>query len=283
MLENEGLDLIITGRCIPSERLPADGAILCSGRHDHVTVATDLGFEHRLLFHFFDCLQVVDPPHLAVDVRTGQVGIGLEHLGVDRAPHDHLDDALRDALLDHVRDPGVPEEVWGQALLDPGTPAEVPELGDGCLVSQGGPPVVDEDRGVSFRGSGVVHPPLGDVLLPGDDGDIPGDVGLEVHVRDNPVLVEGEVLPFHARCFSNPETPLVDHGNHGPVVAPVAGLVEELDLLRREHLGCGLGHRVGGRDLDAHHLLLGEWDVLVLDEPDQELFQDPHEVVPGVL
>jgi len=176
---------------------------------------------------------------------------------MDRTPHDQLDDTFRDSLLDHVRDPGMAEEMRGQVLLDTGTFADDPELGDGRLVPKAASPVIDEDRGVALWRPGVVQAPLDDVLPPCDDRDISRNVRLEIDVHHDAVLVEGEVAPFHGRGLPDPETSLIDECDHGPVVAPVTGLVELLDLLGGDHLGSGLCHRVTRRDLDPHHLFLG--------------------------
>ena len=180
-------------------------------------------------------------------------------------------------------DPGVPEEMGSQMLLNPSTFPNDPELGDGSLVPEERSPVVDEDRSISLRSPGIVHAPLYDILHSCDDRDISGDVCLEVHVHNDPVLVEGEILPLHGRGLANAEASFIDEGDHGPVVAPVACPVETLNLLRSYHLGSSLGHRVVRRDLDPHHLLFGKRGVLVLHQPDKELFQDPDEVVLGVL
>jgi len=105
MPEYKCLDLILAGRCISIERLPADCTILCSGWHYHVAVGADMRFEGGLLFLLLGILKAVDPPQLPLDVLPGKMGIGAEHLGMDRAPHDQLDNTFRDPLLNHVRDP----------------------------------------------------------------------------------------------------------------------------------------------------------------------------------
>ena len=242
-----------------------------------------MGLKSRLLLLSFRVFKAVDPPELPFDILPGEVGIGAKHLGMDRPPHDQLDHTLRDPLLDHVGDPGVPEEMGSQALLDPGTFPNDPELGDGRLVPEERSPVVDEDRCVSFRSPGIVQPPLYDILHSCDDRDVPRDVCLEIHVHHDPVLVEGEVLPLHGPGLADAEASFIDEGDHGPVVAPVACLVETLNLLRSYQLGRGLGHRVVRRDLDPHHLLFGKRGELVFHQPNKELFQDPDEIMLGVL
>ena len=175
------------------------------------------------------------------------------------------------------------EEMRGQVLLDASTFTDDPELGDGRLVPEAGPPVVDEDRGVALGRPRVVQAPLDDVLPPCDDRDIPRNICLEIDIHHDTVLVEGEVIPLHGRGLPDPEPPLIDERDHGPVIAPVTGLVETLDLFGGQHLGGGLGHWIVRRDLDPPHFLLGEFQVLVFNQPDEELFQDPHEIVLGVL
>ena len=178
------------------------------------------------------------------------MGIGAEHLGMDRAPHDQLDDAFRNSILDHVRYPGMAEQMWGQVLLDTGTFTDDPELGDGRLVPEPGLPVVEEYRGVALGRPGIVQTPLDDILLPSDNRDISRNVCLDIDIHHDAVLVEGEVAPFHGRGLPDPEAPFIDEGNHGQVVALVTGLVEKLDLLGGDHLGGGFCHRVVRRDLD---------------------------------
>jgi len=170
-----------------------------------------------------------------------------------------------------------------QALLNASPFAKSLELGDGCLVPEERSPVVDEDRSVSLRSPGIVQSPLYDILHSCDDRDVPRNVCLEVHVHHDPVLVEGKILPLHGRGLAYAEASLINEGDHGPIIAPVACLVETLDLLRRNHLGRGLCHRIVGWDLDSQYLLFREGGVFVLHHPDEELFQDPEEVVLGVL
>ena len=92
--EYEVLDLVLASRSSPHQRLAADGTILRCGRHDHVAVWADMGLKSRLLLLTFRVFKAVDPPELPFDILPGEVGIGAEHLGMDRPPHDQLDHTL---------------------------------------------------------------------------------------------------------------------------------------------------------------------------------------------
>ena len=57
---------------------------------------------HRFAISTFS--DSVGPQDLVVDVLAGQIGIGLEHIGREAAPHHQFDHTFGNVLFNQVRD-----------------------------------------------------------------------------------------------------------------------------------------------------------------------------------
>ena len=212
------------------------------------------------------------------------MGVGLEHVGREAAPHHQLDHALRYVLFDEVGDTGMAEDMRGNMLLDSGPLRKALELhghgpvGKCCLVFG------DEDRHfVRNRFCRVIVLPFCQGLAGHDEPDVPWLTGLEVHIRDDAPLVEGKVAPFHPPDLADAEPAFVEHHDDGPVAAAGAGADHRGDLFGREQVRGDLGHGLVMRGLEGLEFLFRDCDVLVLDEPEVELFEDDHVVGDRVL
>lgn len=221
--------------------------------------------------------------HRGVNVLTGEVGIGPEHIGTDVAPHHELDHALRDLLLDQVRNPAVAEDMRRDVLADPGSLRDTLEpLVDGRM-NEGFAAFVHKDQPLPVRVRFVASPPLCQIFPGHDEPDVPGHVGLEVHVRDDAIFIEREIAPGHGPDLANPEPAFVEHHDERPIHGPGARFHHRGDLVRCQQISSDLGHGVLGGRPEFMDLAFGQRGILVLDHPEVKLFEDGDEVADGVL
>ena len=226
----------------------------------------------------------VGPEDLAVDVAAREVSIGLEHVRRQAAPHHQFDDALRDVLVDQVRDAGMTEDMRGDVLPDSGPLDEAPELHAYRAVRQRGVVLGNEDRHCGCnRHKRVIALPFDQELSGHHQPDVPGLAGLEVHIYHNAVVIEPEVAPFHQADLPDAESAFVQHHHDGQVPACGAGIDDRGDLVCGEEVGGDLGHGVVGRHLEAADLLLRDWDKFIGNEPEVELLDDENMIRDGVL
>ena len=176
------------------------------------------------------------------------------------------------------------ENMRGDMLLDPGPLRKSLELHGHGPVCEGRLVLRDEDRHlVGDRFCRVIILPFCQGLAGHNEPDVPGLAGLEVHVRDDAPLVEREVAPFHSPDLTDTEPALVEHHDNGPVTAACAGAHHRGDLFGREQVRGNFGHGLVMGCLEGLEFLFRNRDVLVLDEPEVELFEDDHMVGDGVL
>ena len=221
--------------------------------------------------------------HRRVDVLTGEMGIGPEHIGADVAPHHEFDHALRDLLLDEVRNPAVAKDMRRDMLADAGILRNALEpLVDGRM-DEGLAAFVHEDQPFPVRVRFVAGPPLCQVFPGHDEPDVPGHVGLEVHVRDDAVFIEREIAPGHSPDLANPEPAFVEHHDECPVHDPGARLHHRGNFVRCQQVGGHLRHGVLGRRPEFVDLAFGERGIFVFDHPEVELLEDGDEIADGVL
>ena len=141
--------------------------------------------------------------HRGVNVLPGEMGVGPEHISADVAPHHKLDHTLGHAFLDEMRDPAVAEDMGRDVFPDAGCLCYALEpLVDGC-VDERLAAFVYEDQPLPARVRFVAGPPLRQVFPGHDEPDVPGHVGLEVHVCDDTVFVEREISPRHGPDFAD--------------------------------------------------------------------------------
>ena len=175
------------------------------------------------------------------------MGVGPEHIGADVAPHHELDHALGNAFLDEMRDPAVPEDMGGDVLPDAcGLRDALEPLVDGRM-GEWFAAFIDEDQRIAARVRFVAGPPLCQVFLGHDEPDVPGHVGLEVHVRDDAVFVKREIAPRHGPDLTDAEPAFVEHHDEGPVNGPGACLHHRGDLIGSQQVCGHLGHGILGR------------------------------------
>jgi len=196
------------------------------GVHD----AYPVGFEHR-----------------RIDVLPGKVSIGPEHIGADVAPHHELDHALGYLFLDEMRDAAVPEDMRRDVFFNARTSRDDFEmLVDGCM-DKGLAVNVHEDKPIPARVRLVAGPPLRQVFVSHDEPDIPGHVGLEVHVRNNAVFIEREIAPGHGPDLTDAEPAFVQRHDEGPFHRAGTRFHHSGDLIGRQEVSGHLGHRILGR------------------------------------
>jgi len=172
------------------------------------------------------------------------MGIGLEHLRVDGAPHHQLDHALGDSFLDEVGDTAVAEDVGGDVFFNASPDREPAELlADSCMGEWHLIPV-EKDEGITLRSARVILSPLGEVLFSHDDADIAGYPGLEVHIHNHTIAIEFEISPFHDTDLTDAKSPFIQKCDEGPVHAPPACLDDGTDFIGSEKGGGGLGHGI---------------------------------------
>ena len=159
------------------------------------------------------------------------MGVGPEHIGADVAPHHELDHTLGHAFLDEMRDPAVAENMGRDVLADAGCLRYALEpLVDGCMDERLAA-FVYEDQYIAARVRLVAGPPLRQVFPGHDEPDVPGHVGLEVHVRNDSIFVKREISPCHGSDLTNAEPAFVERHDNGPVNGPGAGFHHRGDLI----------------------------------------------------
>ena len=209
--------------------------------------------------------------HRGVDILPGEMGVGPEHIGADVAPHHELDDALRDLLFDEMRYPAVAEDMRRNMLTDTGSHRDALEpLVDGRM-DEGFAAFIHEDQPLPARVRLVTGPPLCQVFPGHDEPDVPGHIGLEVHIRDDAVFIEREISPGHSPDLADAESTLIEHHDEGPVHGAGTRFHHCGDLIGGQQVRGHLGHGVLGRCLEFVDLALAECRVLVLDHPEVEL------------
>jgi len=248
-----------------------------------MAIRADPGLETRNTFFLCFLLDTVDPAQLLINIVPGQVSIDLEHRGMHRPPHHHLDHTFRDSFVDEMSDPGVAEEVRCDMLRNPSPLTYAAKLFDDPAVGEWSPLLIEEDQCVSFWDTGIISPPLGEISLHHDDPDISGNPGLEVHIGDHAGAIKGEIAPLHLAKLTDTEASLIEHPDKGPVPAPAAGRQEGFHLFWCEEVRGLVGHGVLGRDLDATDLPLRKIGIFVLDHPENELPENPDPIVLGIL
>ena len=72
--------------------------------------------------------------------------------------------------------------------------------------------------------------PLCQIFFPHDDPDIPGYARLEIDIDNYSIVVEFDISPPHGPDFTDPKSPLIQHGDDCPIHAAVAGFNHGPDL-----------------------------------------------------
>lgn len=174
------------------------------------------------------------------------MGVGPEHIGADVAPHHELDHAFRYLFLDEMRDTAVPEDVGCDMFLNARMPGNNLEMLVDGRMDERFAMHVHEDQRVPARVRFVAGPPLCQVFVCHYEPDVPGHVGLEVHVRNDTVFIEREIAPGHGPDLANAEPSFVQRHDESPFHGAGARFDHRGDLVRCQQVGGHLGHRILG-------------------------------------
>lgn len=241
------------------------------------------GFQPRRITVVIRSADAVRLEHRGVDVLPGEMGVSPEHISADVAPHHEFDHTLGHAFLDEMRDPAVAEHMGRDVFPDAGCLCYALEpLVDGCMDERLAA-FVYEDQPLPAWVRLVAGPPLCQVFPGHDEPDVPGHVGLEVHVRDDTVFVEREISPRHGPNLTDTESSFIEAHDDRPVNRSGACLHHRGDLIGSQQICGHLGHGVLGRSPEFVDFAFGEWGIFVVDHPEIELFEDGDEIADGVL
>ena len=186
------------------------------------------------------------------------MSIGPEHIGADVAPHHELDHALRHLFLDEMRDAAVPEDMGGDMFFNARISRDYFEMLVDGRVNEGPAMHVHEDQRIPARVRLVTGPPLRQVFVGHDEPDIPGHVGLEVHVRNDAVFVEREIAPGHGPDLADAEPSFVQRHDEGPLNRAGACVHHSGDLIGCQQVRGHFGHGILGRYPELAELGLAE-------------------------
>ena len=265
------------------ETLAAGNTIVRDRRIDLSAVRALTGFQPRRIAVIICDADAVRLEHRGVYVLPGEMGVGPEHVGADVAPHHELDHALGHTFLDEMRDPAVPEDMGCDVFLYAGCLRDTLEpLVDGCMDERLAA-FVYEDQPLPARVRLVARSPLRQVFPGHDEPDVPGHVGLEIHVRDDTVFVERKISPGHGPDLADTEPAFVEAHDDRPVNGPGACLHHCGDLIGSQQVCGHLGHGVLRRGPEFVDFTFGEWGIFVVYHPEVKLFENSDEVTDGVL
>jgi len=180
--------------------------------------------------------------HGPVDVTTGEVSIGLEHVSSEGAPHHEFDDAFIDAVLNEVGDTGMPEDVRGDMFGDAGTASNLLDLTVYSRMIQRISLLGEKYKCVRFRGERIIIFPSGDMFCRHDEADISRFAGFEIDIDDNAVLIEFHIIPDECPQFSDAKATFIEHGDNRPVPAVLAAPYHSGDFFFGEDVVRLFGH-----------------------------------------
>ena len=137
------------------------------------------------------------------------MGVGPEHISADIAPHHEFDHAFRHLFFNEMRDAAVSEDMRRDMFFNACMHGDDFEMLVDGRMDEGPAMHVHEDQCIPARVRFVTGPPLCQVFVRHDEPDVPGHVGLEVHVRNYAVFIEREIAPGHGPDLADAEPAFV--------------------------------------------------------------------------